>query len=166
MARGGKVATQGVAARAPAVLGAAHAAEAGALAPEILAAREATRLWGGLVDALGKDAYESVTVKVGRKTVFKSRYGFGVGRSIDKRSAGPAVRTSRLAVARWELLPLALGAAAAAGYAAAKTAEGEDLRTRVKGYDPLTKLRAKAQAKAAGLVNPLNPANWNPLRGL
>lgn len=120
------------------------ASAAAVLGPEVaapLAAEEAAkRFWGGLVQALGKDCYETVTVKVGRKTVLKSRRIFGQERTVDL--SGPAkVVTTRHAVARWEVLPLLILGAAAAGYAAAQTERGAAAISKAKTYSPRTKLQ-------------------------
>lgn len=155
-------------------MAASKATGAALLAPEVAApvavAQEAKRLWGGLVEALGKDAYESVTIKVGRKTVYKSRTAAGVTRELDLRGA-QKVRTERVAVARWELVPLVILASAAAGYAAAETPQGQAAIGRVTGSSryqdvrhPLAAIKAKAATSLANSTvgGPGHPTFFNP----
>lgn len=113
--------------------GAAALAEAspeGAVAAE--GAAMARRFWGGLIDALGKNAYDSSRVKAGRKVVQESHHALGYTRTrqlVD----GKRVVCERFEIARWEMVPLALGAALAASVALKATAKGQALSAKVKG---------------------------------
>ncbi len=88
-----------------------------ALAPEASVAqagtREAVKFWGGLVDALGKPAVQTVTVKVGRKVVYRERHALGVVSVEDRRGARP-IHSESVSVPRWVVLPVVFASAVVA----------------------------------------------------
>jgi hypothetical protein len=111
-----------------------------AIAPEAVAAKEATRFFGGIVEGLGKPAYSSVTVKVGRRTVYRERHAFGVTHVLDKRGPVP-VRTEKLEVARWETIPLFIAGAVAVGLALAESESGSSRLSSIKNSSTYAKVR-------------------------
>ena len=129
-------------------------------APEVVAAEDvaaaAKRFWGGLIDALGKDAYEETTVRVGRKVVLRSRRVFGQERTIDRRGPQKIVSTRR-AVARWELVPLVLVGSAAAAYAASKTPDGSAAWAELKGKLPKKPTPESAAKSWVAWMGPFKP---------